>query len=50
MLKLNTQKTIRNVENSFLKNYMSGLTTSWSKKAHDIVDSLIEKRAHDIVD
>jgi hypothetical protein len=29
---------------------LSGLTTSWSKKAHDIVESLIAQRAHDIVE
>jgi hypothetical protein len=29
---------------------MSGFTTSWTKKVHDIVDYLIEQRVHDIVD
>jgi hypothetical protein len=33
-----------------LNHYLSGLTTSWTKKSHDIVDSLIGKRSHDIVD
>jgi len=34
----------------FSMKYVSGLTTSWTKKAHDIVDSLSGDRAHDIVD
>jgi hypothetical protein len=29
---------------------LSGFTASWTKKAHSIVDSLIEQMAHSIVD
>ena len=30
--------------------YLSGFTTSYTKKAHDIVDFLIGQRVHDIID
>src|SRR5262245_45235681 len=30
--------------NQKVKTYLSGLTTSWTEKAHDIVDSLIARR------
>lgn len=34
----------------FANYYLSCFITSWTKKLHDIVDSIVEQMFHDIVD